>query len=209
MKTIHLIDGGFFSKKFTKAFKNFPISSDVIKFISKLNIKYNNSFQILRIYYYDCPPLDKKVEYPISGKDLNLKLSKRYKENEKLLKDLKREDFVSVREGFLTGRGWRLKENAIQKIRSNQPLQDSDFILNIKQKGTDLKIGLDIAWISLKKIAERIILITGDSDFIPAMKFARRSGIQVFLSTLDHVVSDNLKDHSDVLILDDIQTILS
>jgi len=32
------------------------------------------------------------------------------------------------------------------------------------------------------------------------MKFARRNGIQVMLSTLGHGVKDELKDHSDFLI---------
>ena len=64
----------------------------------------------------------------------------------------------------------------------------------------DIKIGLDIAWISMGGIAQRIYLVTGDSDFIPAMKFARRSGVQVVFLTLAHGVRDELKDHADVLI---------
>jgi len=60
----------------------------------------------------------------------------------------------------------------------------------------------------LERIAERIILVTGDSDFIPAMKFARRNGIQVMLSTLGHGVKDELKDHSDFLIEEGLKEIM-
>jgi len=63
-----------------------------------------------------------------------------------------------------------------------------------------MKIGLDIAWISLNKIADRILVVTGDSDFIPAIKLARRNGIQVYLFTLAHGVSSELTEHSDRLI---------
>ena len=33
-----------------------------------------------------------------------------------------------------------------------------------------MKMGLDIAWLASKRIADRIILVTADSDFVPAMK---------------------------------------
>ena len=79
------------------------------------------------------------------------------------------------------------------------PLTDADYKPDFEQKGVDIKIGLDIAWISLGKIAERIYLATGDSDFIAAMKLARRSGVQVFLFTFAHGVVNELKDHADVL----------
>jgi len=32
-----------------------------------------------------------------------------------------------------------------------------------------MKIGLDAAWLASKRIVDRIILVTADSDFIPAM----------------------------------------
>ena len=36
-----------------------------------------------------------------------------------------------------------------------------------------MRVGLDIASLTLKKQVEVIVLVTGDSDFVPAMKFAR------------------------------------
>jgi uncharacterized LabA/DUF88 family protein len=36
------------------------------------------------------------------------------------------------------------------------------------QKGVDIKFGLDIASLAYKRLVERVVLITGDSDFIPA-----------------------------------------
>ena len=70
-----------------------------------------------------------------------------------------------------------------------------------------MKIGLDIAWISFNKIAERILVITGDSDFIPAIKLARRNGIQVYLFTLAHGVTHELTEHSDRLAVSAIDSL--
>jgi uncharacterized LabA/DUF88 family protein len=93
-------------------------------------------------------------------------------------------------------------------VTATNPLSDSDFQPDFEQKGVDIKIGLDIAWISMGRIAQRIYLITGDSDFIPAMKFARRSGVQVVFLTLAHGVRDELKDHADVLIEKSLKELL-
>ena len=70
----------------------------------------------------------------------------------------------------------------------------------MSQKQVDMKIGLDIAWLSIKKIVDRIVLITGDQDFIPVMKFARKEGIIVYLNCLGHGVSRELKIHADYII---------
>lgn len=66
----------------------------------------------------------------------------------------------------------------------------------------DLRIGLDIAALTLKKHVDVIGLVTGDSDFIPALKFARREGKQVFLYTLGHDIHRELYVHSDIWVSD-------
>lgn len=63
-----------------------------------------------------------------------------------------------------------------------------------------MRLGLDIASITLKKHADVIVLATGDSDFVPAMKFARREGAQVFLLTFGHQVTDEVREHADLLL---------
>jgi uncharacterized LabA/DUF88 family protein len=55
---------------------------------------------------------------------------------------------------------------------------------NIRQKGVDMRIGLDIASLTLKKQVQVIVLVTADSDFIPAMKFARREGAQLVIDSV-------------------------
>ena len=78
-------------------------------------------------------------------------------------------------------------------------LQESDFCLQIEQKGVDMKIGLDIASMSYKKQVDQIILISGDSDFVSAAKLARREGIDFILDPLGPPIKPDLFEHIDGL----------
>ena len=71
---------------------------------------------------------------------------------------------------------------------------------SIHQKGVDMRLGLDIAAIALKGHANVLVLVAGDSDFVPAMKFARREGAQLFLVTLGHSVRPEMLEHSDLVL---------
>jgi hypothetical protein len=75
-----------------------------------------------------------------------------------------------------------------------------DLEPNIRQKGVDMRIGLDIASLTLKKHAQMIVLVTADSDFVPAMKFARRERAQLVLITLGRGIREGLKEHADIVI---------
>jgi uncharacterized LabA/DUF88 family protein len=63
-----------------------------------------------------------------------------------------------------------------------------------------IRIGLDIAWISLKRVADILVLVTGDSDFVPVMKFARKEGLRVYLHPMGHPVRRELKAHADFIL---------
>ena len=62
-----------------------------------------------------------------------------------------------------------------------------------------MRIGLDIATITLKKQAGTIILVSGDSDFVPAAKLARREGVNFILDPLWQNVAPDLSEHIDKL----------
>lgn len=61
-----------------------------------------------------------------------------------------------------------------------------------------MRIGMDIAALTLKRQVQIIVLVSGDSDFVPAMKFARREGAQVFLCSLGQHVRPAMLEHSDL-----------
>lgn len=74
---------------------------------------------------------------------------------------------------------------------------ESEPHLSLRQKGVDMRLGLDIAAIALKRLSDTIILIAGDSDFVPAAKLARREGVEIVLDPMWQEVSAELFEHID------------
>lgn len=72
-------------------------------------------------------------------------------------------------------------------------------MIQVDQKGVDMKIGLDIASLAYKKQVDQIVLISGDSDFVSAAKLARREGIDFVLDPLGAPIKEDLFEHIDGL----------
>jgi uncharacterized protein (TIGR00288 family) len=203
MKYTILIDGGFIKPLFRKSNKRRIQATDVLSFADKVGRKHANGFNLLRVYYYDSPPLDSTVKKPISNTPQDFKKSEVYTHQHTLFRELKQSDFISVREGVLAFRGWKLKRNTLKRLQegslTHSQVDDSWFEANIQQKGVDTKLGLDMAWITFNTIVDRVIVVMGDSDFVPAIKAARRNGIKVILCSLNHGISNDLRTNVDVL----------
>jgi len=76
--------------------------------------------------------------------------------------------------------GWKLKcRSQKDLIKTPRACTAADFEPDWSQKRVDMKVGLDVAWLASKDIVDRIILVAVDTEFIPAMKFARHEGVQV------------------------------
>lgn len=71
--------------------------------------------------------------------------------------------------------------------------------IGLRQKGVDMRIGLDISTLTLKRQVDTIILVAGDSDFVPAAKLARREGIEFILDPLWQKINADLFEHIDGL----------
>jgi uncharacterized LabA/DUF88 family protein len=105
-------------------------------------------------------------------------------------------DFA-VRRGELLLSGWKLGRNALKNIAKKQKVAHRDLVPDISQKGVDIRIGLDIASVALKRVAGVLVLVTGDSDFVPAMKLARKEGMKVYLDPMGHGIRRELRAHAD------------
>ena len=114
--------------------------------------------------------------------------------------------YMAMRFGELQHRGWRLRDAAAKRaVRAAAKeeaikIQNSDLQPNVQQKGVDMRIGLDMATLALKRQVSAIVLVTGDSDLIPAMKLARREGLQVVLVHLGLGIKEPMQDHSDIVV---------
>lgn len=88
-------------------------------------------------------------------------------------------------------------EELAELARTWRSLTPDDLRLGLRQKGVDMRIGLDISTLTLKKQVDTVVLVTGDSDFVPAAKLARREGIEFLLDPLWQSVRDDLHEHVD------------
>ena len=83
--------------------------------------------------------------------------------------------------------------------RRLEEITEQDFLFNSPQKGVDMRIGIDISSLAYKKQVDQIILIAGDSDFVPAAKLARREGIDFVLDPMGAQIRPDLFEHIDGL----------
>ena len=166
----------------------------------------NTVADLYRIFYYDAPPLghETRTQHPVTREHITFHKSSEYGFRIEFLKELKKKRKIALRMGRLATLGWRFKkERTVKDICSGKKKHDdltgSDVEFSLEQKGVDMKIGLDIATIAYKKLASTIVLISGDSDFVPAAKLARREGIDFILDPMRADIADDLFEHIDGL----------
>jgi uncharacterized LabA/DUF88 family protein len=144
------------------------------------------------------------VHLPISGVSLDYSKTKTYQFRTAFHKELKKLRSVALRLGHLRdGRSWIIEPLVMKRLLKGEikleDLDDDHFAYDVQQKGVDMKIGLDIASLAYKRLVDQIVLIAGDSDFVPAAKLARREGIDVVLDPMWQPISDDLFEHIDGL----------
>jgi uncharacterized LabA/DUF88 family protein len=167
LRVVVLIDGGHLRAVARKAGHTYV--PDYIEKVAHACVESGET--LLRILYYDCAPFEGTAKLPVSGKKFDFTGSDQW------LKELATKDLFAVRRGVLKFRGFKPKKIPI----AAQALKDEDFAPDFEQKGVDMRIGLDMARYSVEKSVERIILITGDTDCLPAMKHCRIAGLQIVL----------------------------
>lgn len=207
VKIAVLIDGGFFVKRFNSIYnpsRNMSGEDAAKRLYTIAHRHVGNDNVLYRIFYYDCHPFDKKMHNPITHRIIDFKSTPEYKFRMELFEALKKRRKVALRLGTLKeSRTWsihahRVKDLLLGKLEAKD-LQPDDVYVELRQKGIDMKIGVDIASLALKKFVDRIILISGDSDFVPAAKLARREGIDFILDPMGANIDPSLFEHIDGL----------
>lgn len=195
-----LIDAGFIKRKLGT--RTAPMTAEVLdRFVEQVRTHAElSAFRLHRVYYYDATPFLSKVKKPLSGEMIDFGATDMAKRSDKLLKEAVRKPYFALRIGETAMRGWKVRPQAFDKKTGTVEVSSDDLVPDITQKGVDMRIGLDIASLSLKKQAQIIVLVTGDSDFVPAMKFARKEGVQLFLAPLGHPIKDTMFDHADLVL---------
>lgn len=207
-----LLDGGFVKEKLREKLPrgDFPSTDDIVSLCKRISGHSRlHGKELLRVYYYDAPPLDGTAQNPIDGSVISFSDNRIASRNKGLIDSLEMLPDFAVRRGNLLQTGWKLGSKALRSLKKKpRPLTGRDLVPDISQKGVDLRIGLDIATIALKRAVEVLVLVSGDSDLVPAMKLARVEGLRVYLDPMGHGVRRELKAHADFVLgtnLDEIR----
>ncbi|MXO71761.1 NYN domain-containing protein [Alteraurantiacibacter buctensis] len=200
-----LLDGGFVTKKLQQKLKQPATADDIVALCGEISAHAElRHYELLRTYFYDAPPSLESLNQPVSGERYNLAVTERAKHAQSLYDQLELKPGFALRMGEtrLTPQQWKLKPRSVQQIKAEpRPLVDDDFLLDINQKGVDIRIGLDMARLALRDMVRAVVVVTGDSDFVPAFKFVRREGVKVMLCTLGHASARReLKAHADFVL---------
>ena len=218
-KAAILIDGGYFLKRLPVVRPDIDshdapsvaraVRKLVRSHLDQLNKVYDvhHPNQLLyRTFYYDARPYDQKAHTPINNRAIDYAKSEQARFRTALFEALCGVPYLAVRLGEVRKDGnrfWTLRAGPQRALlagrRTIQDLTDEDFAPSLRQKGVDMRIGLDIASIALKGQAEIIVLVSGDADFVPAAKMARREGVQFILDPLWQDIPSDLFEHIDSL----------
>lgn len=215
VRTAILVDGGFYKRRAHNLFgdKSPQDRADELITYCCRHLKGTNPSQIeqgvlYRIIYYDCRPPAQNFYNPVLKKPIDFSKTDRYKWSERFLELLacKRKVALHLGDGvdFDTNKSaYRLTDKATKQLLKGtitvDQLTTKDIFLDIVQKGVDMRIGLDIATLSSKRLVDRIVLISGDSDFVPAAKYARREGVDFILDPMWQDIKPSLNIHIDGL----------
>ena len=197
-----LVDGGFIKRKLQERHKHFPTITEIQTEVDR--IKAHSLLRVLtllRVYFYDAPPAAAVITNPLNGKKLDLSSTTNHANNNSLQQMLEMQPDFALRSGETAVHGWSLGSAALKSLmKQPRALVANDLVPDIEQKGVDLRIGLDIARLSLRQLVDAIVVVTGDSDMVPAFKFARREGVRVYLDHMGHGVRRELKTHVDLVL---------
>lgn len=208
--TAVLVDAGFFLKQAMRIYGR-QTPEATARQLHRIALDHLNDDQgrrvarLHRIFVYDAPPAEWRGHTPIGRKSLDYGRSDFAQWRRSFHQHLKSLRKVALRFGHIptTQVSWRLTPEALKALingRRDWPsITDQDFRLELRQKGVDMRIGLDIASLTHQGRVNQLVLISGDSDFVPAAKLARRGGVDFVLDPMWATVRPDLCEHIDGL----------
>lgn len=205
-KTAILVDGGYYRKRAVDLWGKKPAEERADELFNYCMLHLSESKEprdLYRIFYYDCPGMQKEMIHPLTGEKINYSEMKGTLWTESFFSALSVKRKLAIRRGELaeSQATYVLKPKVLKALLSGrrkvEDLVADDFKLSVKQKGVDMRIGLDVASLAHGRYVDQIILIAGDSDFVPVAKMARRHGIDFILDPMKQRIKDSLSEHVD------------
>lgn len=206
IKTAIMVDGAFYRKRafyFWGDLSPKDRAQELVNYCKRHIKEEKAGAELYRIFYYDCPPSSKRIYHPLLKRQIDLSKTDQFEWTNDFFRELMHQRKFALRMGRLAEEQayYNIKPSVIRKLINKtitvDDLTENDFSIEIKQKGVDMRIGVDIASVTFKKQVDRIILISGDSDFVPAAKQACREGIDFILDPMRSTIKEDLFEHID------------
>jgi uncharacterized LabA/DUF88 family protein len=162
-----LIDGNNFYKGCQLNFNRTDVD------FRKLGLKLCRAVggELLRIYYYNAH-VSKTID-PLG-----------YQRQQKFFDNLRATPYITLKLGHLV----------YHRLRNEQGFSSQFFPT---EKGIDVQIAVDMIRLGLLKSCEGIILVSGDSDYIYAVRFAKDLGSNVYIASFHMGGSVELRNEGD------------
>ncbi len=162
-----LVDGNNFYKGCQLNFNRTDVD------FRKLGIKLCRAIdgELLRIYYYNAH-VSKSID-PLG-----------YQRQQKFFDNLRATPFITLKLGHLV----------YHRIRSDHATSSQYFPT---EKGIDVQIAVDMIRLGLLKSCDGIILVSGDSDYVYAVRFAKDLGCNLHIATFPMGGSTELRNEGD------------
>lgn len=217
MRVAVLVDAAFFHRRYKALVPEWRKHSgqhvaeqlhqwacDHTRFNATGRISLSQPSDLYRVFVYDCPPFIGRKQHPLTKRDIDFGKSDLATFKQAFLQRLPQLRKVALRLGHLSEiKNWKMRDQVVDDLlkgkRSLDDLTEEDITLDVKQKGVDMRIGVDVASLAYKKLVDRIVLVAGDADFVPAAKLARREGIDVVLDSMHAHINEALYEHIDGL----------
>lgn len=211
-RTAILIDGAYFLARYRRLYTDRDPNDarTVARTVFGMALEHIKALDrprdaLYRIFFYDCVPIDRTLEQPVSGTEIDLGGSPMATFRNDLHDSLRRQRKVALRLGKLNDGGghWKLRRDCYEPLHTGdmewEDLEDRHFELDIKQSQIDMKIGIDIASMAYKGQVDQMVLVAGDADLVPAAKLARGEGVDFIVDPMWQGIAPALHEHIDGL----------
>lgn len=207
-RTAIMIDGGFYRKRAKRLWGKKTAkdrADELVKYAFRHLDKKDGEQRrdLYRIFYYDCPPVQSVVYHPLLKRNVEFGKLETYRWTLDFFDELKKKRKMALRMGRLSEvkAHYSLNPDKVKKLCAGslgvRDLEERDFSVSFSQKGVDMRLGIDVSSLAYEGIVDQIILVAGDSDFVPAAKMARRKGVDFILDPMGNDIADDLFEHID------------